>query len=68
MYFYVKIATPSEKSHPLFTSKPPLKAEVLSSPAPFWKFGWRLNCPTPLQKGEVGGANYVNTVSIVSLN
>ena len=34
---------------PLFSSKPPLKTEVLSSP-PFWKFGRRFNSlsPSPL--------------------
>ena len=30
--FYVKIATPPEKSHPLFPSNPTLKVKVLSSP------------------------------------
>ena len=38
----MKIATPPEKGYPLFSSNPPLKVEVLSSP-PFWKFGKRFN-------------------------
>ena len=43
IYFYVKIATPPlnkinpsfPANNPLFPSKPPLKAEVLSSPPPY---------------------------------
>ena len=39
-YFLCKNCTPSEKSYPLFSSNPPLKTEILSSPSPpFWKFG-----------------------------
>ena len=47
-----KLQPPPEKSRPLFPSNPPLKVEVLSSPSPLSKFGWRLN-PLPLQKGWV---------------
>ena len=55
-FLYVKIATPPEKSHPLFPSNPPLKAEVLSSP-PFLKTWLEAQPPSPLQKGG-GGAHY----------
>ena len=43
----------SEKNHPPFPLTPLLKVEVLSSPPPhppFWKFGWRFNCPPPLSR------------------
>ena len=44
----VKIATHlSEKSHPLFSSNPPLKVEVLSSSPPFLKIWLEAR---PLQK------------------
>ena len=38
LFFVKKLRPPRpEKSHPLFPSKPPLKAEVQSSPPPFLK-------------------------------
>ena len=46
--FFVKTASPSEKCHPLFPSKSPLKIEDLSSPPLFWKF--RRFTPCPQQK------------------
>ena len=46
-YFLCKNCNRSPlKSHPLFSSNPPLKTEILSSPPPFWKFGQRLNPPS----------------------
>ena len=54
--FFKKIAiSPLQKKvTPLFPSNPPLKVEVLSSPPPFWKFGWRFN-PSPLPPRERWG-------------
>ena len=62
IYFYVKIATPPlnkinpsfPANNPLFSRKPPLKAEVLSSPPPLLKI-W-LEVQPPQQKGV--GAHY----------
>ena len=54
--FLCENCNPSEKSHPLFPSNPPVKVEFLSSPPLFWKFGWRLN-PLPAEEGR--GAHYI---------
>ena len=46
----IKKLHPLKKVTPLFSSKPPLKIEILSSPSLFWKCGWRHNPPHPQQK------------------
>ena len=55
LFFVEKIATPPEKSHPLFPSNPPLQMEALSSPPLFWKFGRRLNPLPPSRPQQKGG-------------
>ena len=42
--FYLKIATPPEKSHPSLFQQPPLKTEALSRP-PFLKIWWEVQSP-----------------------
>ena len=44
----------------------PSKSWGPAKPLPFWKFGWRLNCPPPLQKGGVG-VHYAKLVHFFSL-
>ena len=56
LYFLVKMAIPPEKSYPLFSSNPPLKVEVLSSP-PFWKFGRRFKLPA--ERGQEGRGTHI---------
>ena len=60
--FYVKIATPPEKSHPPLSQQPHSKSQGPVKP-PFWKFGWRFTPPLPPQcrkggGGRGGGAHY----------
>ena len=70
LFFMWKLHTPSEKSHPLFPSNPPLKIEVLSSPL-FLKIWLETQTPPPLQKGVVHtmleGMRYPNLVNVESL-
>ena len=66
-----------KKVTPLFPRNPPLKVEVLSSPAPlpptplsFWKFGLEFN-PFPSRKGGAhyiasGGTNWIFLLSLVT--
>ena len=54
IYFYVKTASPLQKVTTLFTSRPPLKIEILSSP-PFlkiWQEAQPLQ-PTPAERKGV---------------
>ena len=47
----IKKLHPLKKVTPLFSSKPPLENEILSSPSLFWKCGWRHTPPpTPSRK------------------
>ena len=59
-FFYVKVATHPEKSHPLFPGNPPLKIEVLSSPPPpFSKIWLEAQPPSPAERGGCAHYGYV---------